>query len=166
LSGASGQTAFRIRWQGGGGTAYVAYEAHGLPDASRNHAGAYGYQIGFTPSYVDTFLAEGGLLLNSSSFVDIELSTLGVSAINSATLSLFGRSYNTTASGSFQWQTFSGTGSAPTNLVSNSAPYEWYSADMSSEIEAGDDGVLIRIKAGPNSNSLAVRRIEICVDAV
>ncbi len=167
ISGAVGQTAYRVRWLGNGpgSTAYPGYEVNGLPDTSRDKTGSYGYQIGFSPSYVDTFLGDGGLQLNGSNFVDIELSTLGVSTIQSATLSIYGRSYNTTASGSFNWQTFSGTGSSPTNLVANSAPYQWYSADMSAALAAGDDGVLLRIKAGPSSSSLVVHRIELCIEA-
>lgn len=167
ISGASGQTAYRVRWlgNGAGSTAYPGFEINGLPDTSRDDTGAYGYQIGFTPSYVDNFLGDGGLQLNASSFVDIEMSTLGISSIQSATLSIFGRSYNTTASGSFNWQTFSGSGSSSTNWVANSAPYEWYSADMTSALAAGDDGVLLRIKAGPSSSSLVVNRIELCIEA-
>jgi len=164
-SGAPGATAYRIRWANGGGTAYVVYEVHAMPDTSRFRAGAYGYTIPFTPSYVDTALAQGGLLLNSSDFVDIELSTVGIASIGAAHLALYGRSYNTTASGSFGWQTFEGVGAAPTNLVANSAPYQWYAADMTTELSAGDDRVLIRIKAGPSSGSLAVNRIEICLQA-
>lgn len=166
MSGTAGATAYRIRWAGSGGTAYPVYEVNGLPDTSRDHAGAYGYQIGFSPSFVDTFLAQGGLLLNSSSFVDLEISTAGLAQIDTATLSIYGRSYNTTASGSFNWQTWDGTGAAPVNLVHNSAPYEWYSADMTTEISPGDSGVLIRIKAGPSSGSLAVNRIELCMQAL
>jgi hypothetical protein len=165
MSGSAGSTAYRIRWANSGGTATVVYEVHGLPDKSRNHAAAYGYQIGFTPSYVDPFLAQGGLQLDSSDFVDLELSTVGVSQITKATLSIYGRSFNTTASGSFNWQTFDGTGATATNFVSNVAPYAWYSANMTTEISPGDDGVLIRIKAGPNSGSLVVNRIELCVQA-
>lgn len=163
--GGAGETAYRIRWSNGGGSAYVVYEVHAMPDESRFRAGAYGYTIPFTPQYVDTALAQGGLLLNSSDFVDIELSTVGIASITSARLAIYGRSYNTTTSGSFNWQTFEGVGAAPTNLVSNSAPYAWYSADMTSEISPGDNGVLIRIKAGPSSGSLAVNRIEICMQA-
>lgn len=162
---AAGATAYRIRWANGGGTAYPVYEVHGLPDKSRNHAGAYGYQIGFTASYVDPYLAQGGLQLDGSDFVDLELSTVGVSQITSATLAIYGRSFNTTASGSFNWQTFDGVGSTPTNFVSNVAPYQWYAADMTTEISPGDDGVLIRIKAGPSSGSLVVNRIELCMQA-
>jgi hypothetical protein len=164
LSGAPGATAYRIRWADAGGTAYVVYEVNGLPDPS-DHAGAYGYQIGFTPAFVDPYLGEGGLLLDSNDFVDLELSTAGVGQIASATLSIYGRSYNTTTSGSFSWQTFSGIGAAPTDLVSNVAPYAWYSADMTTEIDPGDDGILIRIEAGPSSGVLVVNRIEICMQA-
>ena len=88
-----------------------------------------------------------------------------VSQITNATLSSYGRSFNTTTSGSFHWQTFDGTGAASTNLVSNSAPYQWYSADMTSEITPGNSGVLLRIKAGPSSGVLVVNRIEICMTA-
>ena len=49
--------------------------------------------------------------------------------------------------------------------VSNAAPYAWYSADMTSEIVPGDDGVLIRIEAGPASGSLVVSRVELCLQA-
>ena len=165
LSGQPGKTAYRVRWAKSGSTAYVVYEVNGLPDKTRDHTGAFGYQIGFTPSYVDPFLAEGGLQLDGSDFVDIELTTVGVSQITSAKLAIYGRSFNTTASGSFNWQTFDGTGSTPTNAVSNVAPYAWYAGDMTTEISPNDNGVLIRIKAGPNSGSLVVNRIELCMQA-
>jgi hypothetical protein len=137
---------------------------NGLPDQT-DHAGAYGYNIGFTPQFVDVPLGGGGLLLNGSSFVDIELSTVGLSSITNATLSIYGRSYNTTTGGSFNWQTFDDVGSTPQNSVSNVAPYRWYSGDMTTAISPGDGGVLLRIKSGPSSNSLSVARIEICMTA-
>lgn len=165
LSGQPGKTAYRVRWAKSGSTAYVMYEVNGLPDKSRDHTGAFGYQIGFTPSYVDPFLAEGGLQLDSSDFVDIELTTAGVSSISSAKLAIYGRSFSTTTSGSFNWQTFDGTGSTPTSSVSNVAPYAWYAGDMTSEISPNDNGVLIRIKAGPSSGVLVVNRIELCMQA-
>ena len=163
-SGATGATAYRVRWADAGGTAQVVYEVNGLPDHSRDHTGAFG-QIGFTPRFVDPFLGDGGLQLDGSDFVDIELTTNGVANIASATLSIFGRSFNTTASGSFNWQTFVDVGSTPTNFVSNVAPYRWYSADMTSALAPGDPNTLIRIKAGPASGVLVVNRIEICVVA-
>ncbi len=168
MSGAAGQTAYRVRWAGGGGassTAYPVYEKNGLPDHSRDHVGAFGYQIGFTPRYEDVFLAQGGLVLDGSDFVDIELSTVGLASVQSITLSIYGRSFNTTTSGSFTWQTFEDVGAAPTNLVSNSAPYQWYSADATGMMSAGNGGVLLRIKAGPSSGVLVVNRIEICMQA-
>ena len=165
LSGQPGQTAYRMRWAQAGSSAYPVYEVNGLPDKSRDKTGAYGYVIGFTASYVDPFLAQGGLSLNSSSFVDIEISTKNINSISSAKLAIYGRSFNTTASGSFNWQTFDGTGSTPTNAVSNVAPYAWYAGDMTTEISPGDNGVLLRIKAGPNSGSLVVNRIELCMQA-
>jgi hypothetical protein len=36
---------------------------------------------------------------------------------------------------------------------------------MTAAISAGNNGVLIRIKAGPSSGSLVVNRIEICMQA-
>lgn len=165
MSGAPGATAYRIRWANGGGTAYPVYEVDGLPDHSRDHAGAYGYQIGFTASFVDPFLGDGGLQLDGSNFVDLEITTAGVATITQATLSIYGRSYDTTTSGSFNWQTFVGTGSTDTDAVSNVAPYQWYSADMTTEIAPEDSSTLIRIKAGPSSGSLVVNRIELCLVA-
>jgi hypothetical protein len=165
LSGAQGATALRFRFIAAGSQAQTSYEVNGLPDKSRWRAGAYGYQIGFTPSFVDPFLGSGGLQLDSSDFVDLEFSTVGVSSISRATLSIYGRSYNTTASGSFNWQTQLDYDTTPTNFVSNVAPYQWYSADVASAVNAGNGGLLMRIKAGPNSNALVVNRIELCLVA-
>lgn len=166
MSGATGQTAYRVRWAGGSGassTAYPVYEVNGLPDHTPDHVGSYGYQIGFVPRYEDVFLAQGGLVLGSSNFVDIDLSTEGLASIESITLSIYGRSFNT--SGSFNWQTFEDVGAAPQDLVSNSAPYEWYSADATGMMSPGNGGVKLRIKAGPSSGVLVVNRIEICMEA-
>jgi hypothetical protein len=165
LSGEPGATGYRIRWADGGSTTYPVYEVNGIPGNTDDHAGAYGYVIGFQPQFVDPYLGDGGLLLDGSSFIDLELSTAGLASIGNATLSIFGRSYNTTTSGSFNWQTFEGVGATPTNSVSNVAPYQWYSGDMTGEISAGDDSVLIRIEAGPSSGSLVVHRVELCLQA-
>lgn len=164
MSGAAGATAYRVRWANGGGTAYPVYEVNGLPDHSVDHVGAYG-GIGFTPAYVDPYLAQGGLQLDGSHFVDIEISTAGISSITSAKLSIYGRSFNTTASGSFSWQTAEDYDSTPTNFVSNVAPYQWYTADMTLAVLPGNGGLLLRIRPGPSSDSLVVNRIEICMDA-
>jgi hypothetical protein len=165
LSGAAGATAFRIRWIDAGGQAQVVYEAYGLPDTTNESAGAYGYVIGFTPQFVDTALAQGGLLLDSSDFVDMGMSTVGLSSISSATISIYGRSYDVSTNGSFDWMSFTGSDSTPTDFVSNVPPYQWYSGDLSTAIDVGDSNVLIRIKAGPSSGALAVNAIEICLQA-
>lgn len=164
-SGAPGATAFRVRFVDGGGRATVNYDVNGLPDKTRWKVGAYGYNIGFSPMFVDPFLGAGGLQLDGSDFVDIELSTKGVNQIRSATLALYGRSYSVGTSGSFSWMTFTGAGATPANSVSNVAPYQWYGASVAGAIPAGDGGILLRLKAGPNSNSLVVNRIELCLEA-
>ena len=165
LSSATGATAFRVHFMSAGGQASVSYEVNGLPDKTRWKVGTYGYVIGFTSSYVDPFLGPGGDGLDDSDFIDIELSTQGLSHIFRATLAIFGRSYDVDTNGSFNWQTFTDVGAAPDNLVSNISPYAWYAADATSAFAAGDGTALLRIKAGPNSDSLVVNRIELCMEA-
>lgn len=164
-SGAAGATALRIRFIDAGGTADVQWLVEGMPTRSNDSAGTYGYNIGFTPSYVDQFLAQGGVQLDSSDFIDLGTSTVGLASITSATLSVYGRSYDVSTNGSFNWQTFDGTGATPTDFVSNVPPYQWYSADMTTEIGPGESNVLIRIKAGPSSGALVVNEVEVCVVA-
>jgi hypothetical protein len=167
ISGATGTHAVRFGWRGNGpnSTAYVDYEVNELPDTSRWKAGAYAQSFSYTPVYTDTFLGAGGLELSGTVFMDIELSTDGLTSVSQATIGIFGRSFNTTSPGSFAWQTFSGTGAAPSGLVANSAPYQWYTADATAALPAGDDGILLRITPGPPSNSLVVNSVEICFDA-
>lgn len=167
LSGASGTHVVRFRWEGStsGGTASVRHEANTLPDSSRWRVTAASSSIGYRPVFRDPFLGEGGLELSGTVFIDVELSTELLSSVSNATLAIYGRSYNTTTSGSFTWQTFSGTGASPRGGVANSAPYEWYRADATGALPAGDDGTLLRIRAGPPSSALIVNRVEICFDA-
>jgi hypothetical protein len=166
VSGATGTHALRFGWEGSGpnSTAYVDYEVNELPDTSRWKVGAYSRSFSYSPVYTDTFLGEGGLDLSGTVFIDVELSTDGLGALNNVTLAVYGRSFNTTSSGSFEWQTFSGVGAS--GLVANSAPYQWYQADATAALPAGDAGILLRIEAGPSSNSLVVNRVEICFDQV
>jgi len=164
-SGAAGATAIRIEFIDAAGTADVQWLVEGDPDRSNDTAGTYGYTIPFTPSYVDQFLAQGGVALDDSDFIDIGMSTVGLTSITSATLSLYGRSYDVSTNGSFNWQTFDDTGQTATDFVSNVPPYQWYSTDMTTGIAPGEPNVLVRIKAGPSSNSLVVNQVEICVVA-
>ena len=167
ISGATGHYAIRFRWLGSGvgSTAYVRYDLNDLPDSSRWHVSAASRSFSYTPVFDDPFLGDGGLDLSGTVFMDVELSTVGLSSIRNVTIAIRGRSFNTTASGSFHWMTFSGSGAAPTNLVANSAPYEWYGADATSAFVTGDGGALLRIMPGPSSNSLVVASVEICFDA-
>jgi hypothetical protein len=167
VSGATGNHALRFRWDGNGSgsTAYVVYELNNLPDTSTWKVGAYSQNIGYTPVFSDIFLAQGGLELSGTVFIDVDLSTAGLSSITHVTLSVYGRSYNTTTSGSFTWQTFQGTGQSPSGGVSNSAPYKWYSADATSAFTPGNAAVKLRIKPGGPSNALVVNRVELCFDA-
>ncbi len=166
ISGATGTHAVRFSWQGNGpnSTAWVDYETNELPDTSRWHVGAYSQSFSYSPVYTDTFLAEGGLELSGTVFIDVELSTDGLGPLNKVTIAVYGRSFNTTSPGSFSWQTFSGSGATPSGFVHNSAPYEWYRAEATAALPAGDDGILLRLEAGPPSNSLVVHSVEICFD--
>ena len=166
VSGAPGATAIRVRFYNGGGKPTVSYDVWGLPDKSRQKVGVFGYTIPYTvPGWADPFLGEGGLQLDSSNFIDIELSTVGLSSISRATLSLYGRSYATSTSGSFTWQTFKGTGATPSSSMSNTTPYKWWPGTATAAFVGGDGGVLLRIKAGPSSNSVVVNKIELCMEA-
>ncbi len=157
----------RFRWAGNGpgSTAYVDYELNNLPDTSNWHVGAYSQNIGYTPKFDDTFLAQGGLDLEGTAFIDVDMSTVGLSSIKNVTLAIYGRSFNTTASGSFTWQTFKGTGASPYGGVANSAPYQWYQANATAAFTAGDGGILLRIKPAGPSGALIVNRVEVCFDA-
>jgi hypothetical protein len=163
VSGAVGTRAVRFRWRGSspGSTAYVDYEQNQLPDTTRWHVSAASSSFSYTPIFDDTFLGEGGLDLEGTAFIDVELSTAGAS-VSRATIAIYGRSFDTTASGSFHWQTFHGTGTTPTSLVANSAPYQWYAADATAQLPGGDGSTLLRIYPGPSSDALIVSRVEIC----
>ena len=166
-SGSSGATALRIRWYDSGGRATVSYEVEGLPDKSADKVGVYSStgSTGFMPQFVDPSLGDGGLQLDGSDFIDINMSTVGVSRINSVSLSIRGRSYSTGSSGSFNWQTFVDVGATPTNFVSNVAPYRWYTGDATTAIDPSNSGILLRVRAGGSSGSLVVNRLELCIDA-
>jgi hypothetical protein len=165
-SGAPGATAIRIQFtDAGDGTASVQWLVEGEPDPSNDSAGAYGNQWGFTPFYVDQALAQGGVQLDDTDDIEITTSTAGISSITSATLSLYGRSYDPASAGSFSWRTYDGRNSTPADFVSNATPYQWYSADMTAEIGPGENDVRVRIKAGPSSDTLVVNEVELCLVA-
>ena len=157
----------RFRWDGStsGSTAYVRYDVNTLPSPGGWHVSAADSGFGFTPTFVDPFLGEGGLDLSGSTFMDIELSTVGLSTIRGVTIGIYGRSFAVSTSGSFEWQTFDDIGATPTNAVSNIPPYAWTTADATTAFTAGDPGVYLRLRPGPSSDSLVVAAVEICFDA-
>lgn len=166
-SGATGNYAARFRWagSGSGSRAYVQYEVNNFPDASRWKAGAYSRAgVGYNPVFSDPFLGAGGLDMGGTVFMDVELSTARLSTIRKVTLAILGRSFNTTASGSFSWMSFDGAGATPSGFVSNVAPYRWYLADATTAFRPGNAGVLLRISPGGPSGSLVVNKVEICID--
>lgn len=141
----------------------MGYDANNLPDPSRWKASAYSKgSIGYTPKFTDTGLGAGGLEMTSTVFMDVELSTKDMPSITHVTLSILGRSFNTSSPGSFSWQTFDGGGQAPNGYVSNSAPYEWYSVDATTAFAPNNAGVLLRIS--PVSTSLIVNSVEVCFE--
>jgi hypothetical protein len=165
ISGVTGTHVLRFRWagSGAGSTAYVVYEANTLPDTSRWHVSAASMSIGYTPRFDDVFLGEGGLDLSGTTFIDVQLSTAGLSSISNVSIGIYGRSFATTSSGSFSWQTFSGMSATPSNSVANSAPYAWYRGDATAAFVPGDSAVLLRLRAGPSSSALIVNRVEVCL---
>jgi hypothetical protein len=161
ISGAKGATAIRIKWLGSGSSAYPSYEVSGVPGVK---VGAYSSTSPFSykPVYGDPFLGEGGLVMDTGVFVDLDFSLTGISSVKSATLTLYGRSYATSSNGSFDWNTFDGAGSS--GSISNVAPYHWDGTSVLSGVPAGKVHKL-RIKPGPPSGSLVVNRIELCIEA-
>ena len=167
VSGAVGTHVARFRWNGttSGSTAWLSYEANTLPDSGRWRAGAYSSNFSYRPVWGDPFLGEGGLDMGGTVFMDVELSTAGLSSIRNVTIAIYGRSYSTGSSGSFSWQTFDGVGASPSGSIANSAPYQWYRANATAAFAPGNDGVLLRIRPEGPSNRLVVNRVEICLDA-
>ncbi|MGZ3448705.1 MAG: hypothetical protein ACXVEF_03855 [Polyangiales bacterium] len=168
-SGAPGATAFRLKFTNSGGHAMTGYEVTGLPDKTGFKAAAYktgSIDPSWYPPYDDMYLAAGGLRLDDTDFLDINFSTVGISSISSVTIAVYGRSFATTTSGSYSWQTFEGSASIASGTMSNSTPYVWYAAFATTEFAAGKSGDLLRIKAGPPSGSIIVNRIEVCMEAL
>jgi hypothetical protein len=167
VSGATGTHAVRFEWLGNGpnSRAYPSYVVNELPDTTRWRITANARSFNYQPVFGDTFLGPGGLIMQGTTFMDIELSTGGLSSISNVSLAIYGRSYNTTSPGSFSWLTFDGSGAAPSGIVANSTPYQWYRADATSAFVPGNAGVLLRIEPEGPSNSLVVNGVEICFDA-
>jgi len=158
-SGATGRTAWRFGYSSGS-TSSTLLE-YGMPDRSNWEA---------NPVYATSFVDAGnggGLELGSGNWILIRYSVVGVTSITRATLSIYGRSYATAASGSFEgWTPLHGTSIGAQNSVSNAWPYRWYSVDFTGRVLPGDAPGLtgIRLYARGGSNSLVINQVELCIE--
>lgn len=153
-----GWTAFRFHYAG---STAASVDTIGLPDRSNFQA-----VPAFSTSFDDA-LHGGGINIGSGNWILIRFSLEGLTRIDSATLSIYGRSYSTGASGSFRaWSPIHGDISSPTNSVSNAWPYDWTSVDYTGNVVVGDDKGLtgIRLYAGPSSSNLIINTVELCID--
>lgn len=158
---AGGFAAFRFSYSANGGTS-ARLDAFGLPDNSNWQA---------TPVFATMIVDQGnggGLDISGGNYILIRYSVRGLSQITRATVSVFGRSYNTTASGSFEtWTPIHGTRQTPVNSFSNAWPYRWSSLDFTGLVQPNDDPGLtgIRLYARGGSDSLVISRVELCLEA-
>jgi hypothetical protein len=154
-----GFAAFRFYYAQNSGTQAIL-DAFGLSDNSNWQAVPV-----YPTSYTDTNFG-GGLELGSGNWILIRYSVAGLSQINSATFSVYGRSYDVSASGSFDaWSPLYGDDFAPADSMSV-YPYAWKTMDFTGYVRAGDDPGLtgIRLYPGPSSNDLIVNTVELCID--
>lgn len=155
-----GWAAFRFHYSPNNGTNAIV-DAFGLSDSSNWEA---------TPVYSTSVVDSGnggGLEIASGNWILIRYSVVGLTQINAASFSVYGRSYDTTTSGSFEaWTPLYGSASSPTDSVSNAWPYAWTTVDFTGFVQVGDDPGLtgVRLYAGPNSNDLAIHAVELCID--
>lgn len=156
----TGFTAWRFKYDG---STSSRLEEYGLPDSSNWEA---------VPAYSTSFVDAangGGINIASGNWILIRFSLEGLTRINSATLSVYGRSYSTGSSGSYRaWSPIYGDISSPTNSVSNAWPYTWTSVDYTANVRVGDSKGLtgIRLYAGPSSSNLVINTVELCIDAI
>ena len=143
------------------GSTSAITDVYSLPDNSNWQA---------VPAYSTMFsdaLHGGGIQIGGGNWILIRYSVSGMSTIKSATLSVYGRSYDTTTSGSFNaWSPIYGDNASPTNSVSNAWPYTWTTIDFSGSVKVGDSPGLtgIRLYSGPNSNVLVINTVELCIE--
>ena len=154
-----GWIAWSFHYQVGSTQAYLDH--FGLPDSSNWEA-----VPAFSTSVTDPNNG-GGLEIGSGNWILIRYSLVGLTQINSASLSVYGRSYDVSASASFDaWSPLYGDDASPTDSMSNAWPYAWTTVDYSTQLAVGDDPGLtgIRLYSGPSSGDIVVHRVELCID--
>jgi hypothetical protein len=152
--------AFRFHYSPNSGTQAIV-DAFGLPDGSNWQADPV-----YPTSVVDAGNG-GGLEIGSGNWILIRYSVAGLITITSATFSIYGRSYDVSASASFDaWSPLYGDAPSPTDSVSNVWPYAWTSIDYTGHVQVGDDPNLtgIRLYSGPSSNDLVIHTVELCIE--
>jgi hypothetical protein len=153
-----GFVAWKFHYQG---STSASTDVYSLPDSSNWTA-----VPAYSTSFVDA-IHGGGIQIGGGNWILIRFSVAGLTQIKSATLSVYGRSYNTTTSGSFEaWSPLYGSIYSGTNSISNAWPYQWKSVDYTANVKVGDSPGLtgIRLYAGPNSNVLVINTVELCID--
>jgi hypothetical protein len=156
--GATGFAAFRFKYVG---STSASVEVFGLPDRSNFEA---------VPAYATSFvdvMNGGGINIAGGNWLLIRYSVVGLSRISGATLSIYGRSYSVSSSGSFEaWSPIYGGKSTPANSFSNAWPYRWSSLDFTGLVAIGDPPGLtgIRLYARPGSSNLVINTVELCID--
>jgi hypothetical protein len=158
-SGAVGQTAWRFSFRGPGTSA--SWDVYGLPDKSSYSASAV-----YSTSYGDSSHG-GGIEIGSGNWILILYSVTGLHTIRSASVSVYGRSYDTTTSGSFEaWTPTYGSAATPTDSMSNAWPYAWTTVDFTGYVNPGDPPAStgIRLYSGPSSSTIVVHTVELCID--
>lgn len=144
------------------GSTSAITDVYSLPDKS-NWEAVPAYPN--SASWADS-IHGGGINIGSGNWILIRYSVVGLTQIKKATLSMYGRSYNTTTSGSFNaWSPLYGDNPSPTNSISNAWPYAWTTIDFAG-VKVGDSPGLtgIRFYSGPNSSNLIINTVELCID--
>jgi hypothetical protein len=144
------------------GSTSAITDVYALPDSS-NWQAVPAYPN--SASWADA-LHGGGINIASGNWILIRYSVVGLTQIKKATLSMYGRSYSTGSSGSFNaWSPIYGDAPSPTNSVSNAWPYAWTTIDFAG-VQVGDQPGLtgIRFYAGPSSSNLIINTVELCID--
>src|SRR5262249_57803083 len=117
------------------------------------------------PTMIDDVGNGGGIDIGGNNYILIRYSVVGLNTINGATLSIYGRSFDVSASGSFDaWSPIYGDDATPVDAVSNVWPYAWTSIDYTGHVQVGDDPNLtgIELSAGPSSDDLVIHTVELC----
>ena len=151
----SGWAAFRFSFSG---STSARLEAIGLPDKTFSASAVR------ATSYTDE-LHGGGIELGSGNWLLILYSFAGLTHVNSATLAVYGRSYSTGSSGSFEaWSPAGPSISSPVNSVSNAWPYTWTAIDFTPIADPTLMPYGIRLYPRGSSSNLVISTVELCID--